>query len=459
LPDDLLVENILPLLTLKEAAQTSILSRRWKTLWTFTTGDFDFSAPVVLSLPEEDSSLDSNFEDHVTMSPLARREGLRLESLHNERKKYAKWVNQVLNSHQGSTINGLIISFDLDYTYKSDLDSWIEFAIQKETANLIVELKPDGKWVKHLHPYPFPKDIFSSLKSNLKILGTLRLCYADVSGPDLEDILSNCTSLVALSILGSDTLENAIIYGPPMLKFLEIRYCKRLVTLQVSAWKLETLVYYGYQARSLYVFFAPKLHTLYLGDRIPYEDQNPLYSELSRVYSQIQTLILDFTTVMCGFQRIPFSGFPELKILRWFELKVPIPYKEGESLLHIIPMIKACPMLHTLKVEFDWHGPREACRRGQLANVEALGEKERLERLKKVEFRCFSGRKPDAGLAMILLEIAPNIEKLVFDASCPPTALIPFTQKIDWDEDMMAARECARKLAANHAPNATLTIL
>ncbi|XP_030542235.1 FBD-associated F-box protein At1g60410-like isoform X3 [Rhodamnia argentea] len=80
LPHEILV-SILSLMTFKEAVRTSVLSRRWKKLWSYTTGSLDF----------EDSKAEQDISHNT-------------KSLGAGRFKFIGWVNRMLNSHQGSRI-------------------------------------------------------------------------------------------------------------------------------------------------------------------------------------------------------------------------------------------------------------------------------------------------------------------------------------------------------------------
>ncbi|KAA8532870.1 hypothetical protein F0562_033013 [Nyssa sinensis] len=91
MPDEILV-NILSLLTMKEAGSTSVLSRRWKNLWTFTTGSMEFDCSVIMWT--------------LTIQ--------RPELFYVARKSFVRWVNRILASHQGPTISDFRVVFDLD---------------------------------------------------------------------------------------------------------------------------------------------------------------------------------------------------------------------------------------------------------------------------------------------------------------------------------------------------------
>ncbi|KAM7477133.1 hypothetical protein LguiB_024376 [Lonicera macranthoides] len=165
LPDKILTD-ILSRLMMREAVRTSILSHRWKDLWTFTTGSLDFEfGSFVLSLMKECSQF-GIFEQ--------------------ERAKYINRVNKILNSHKGATIEELKIEFDLRLNDRLDIDSWINFAIRKKVRRLDLKLKPVNivsMPVDWEDGYPFP-----ALK-HLEIAHCYNLAFLHISStPSLASL-------------------------------------------------------------------------------------------------------------------------------------------------------------------------------------------------------------------------------------------------------------------------------
>lgn len=120
LPNDILV-SILSCLTLKEAAVTSSLSRRWRYLWNCITGlDFDVSETL----------------DMIAAEPKLRG---------TERPKYINWVNRVIRQYKGPTIDEFRICFDLGKSSKSAIDRWIKFAISKRVQRIELDFLEYGE--------------------------------------------------------------------------------------------------------------------------------------------------------------------------------------------------------------------------------------------------------------------------------------------------------------------------
>ncbi|XP_040952332.1 F-box/FBD/LRR-repeat protein At5g56420 isoform X2 [Gossypium hirsutum] len=108
---------ILSFLTLKEVANICFLSRRLKILW-----------PLIVAL---------NFDASNTLGELRRNGRLRKK----KRTWYINWVNHVLESHKGSTLNEFRVCFDLDWTCRHDIDSWFCFAISKRVRKLELDFE------------------------------------------------------------------------------------------------------------------------------------------------------------------------------------------------------------------------------------------------------------------------------------------------------------------------------
>lgn len=78
-----------------------------------------------------------------------------------QRIRYVSWVNEVLQSHQASTLDEFRVNFDPDSKSSPDIDNWIEFAIQKRVQRLEVGMKAIG--MTPPFPYEFrTRFLFSS---------------------------------------------------------------------------------------------------------------------------------------------------------------------------------------------------------------------------------------------------------------------------------------------------------
>ena len=269
LPDEIIV-SILSFLKLKEAARTSVLSRRyWGHLWKFASSSLDF----------DDSSL----------------QYLRKKSFFKtlpgiDRDRYVSWVNYVLRLHQAHTIDGFKVCFPLDEEYnKLDIDNWILFSLRKNVKRLSLDFNPIFQKVYRGY-YTLPTKIPHGY--SLDSLTNLCLSYVEVTGKVLNYILSNCPCIEALHVESSASLVNLKPSRPLLkLKHLEILRCVFLKEIEISAVNLVSFKYFGLKIM------------LRLGDVPNLVDVSVegLYASyfvqkccpISSYLSQLQTIVLD----------------------------------------------------------------------------------------------------------------------------------------------------------------------
>ncbi|GER36910.1 F-box/RNI-like superfamily protein, partial [Striga asiatica] len=177
LPDDILL-IILSFLPLKEAGRTSVLSSRWRNLWSY-----------ILHL---------NFDDRSSMEKIIEDPNFRSV----EREKYVKWVDSVLQSHRGSTVKELRICFSLVKSATKSVTKWLEFAFERHTEKLELNLS-DGD-CSHVpdERYVFPQELCrsdgpykSSRLFNCKSIKMLSLGCINISGETIEFLLRGCPLL------------------------------------------------------------------------------------------------------------------------------------------------------------------------------------------------------------------------------------------------------------------------
>ncbi|XP_058002367.1 F-box/LRR-repeat protein At3g58900-like isoform X2 [Hevea brasiliensis] len=319
LPSDVLV-LFLSHLPMKDAAQTSILSRRWRYLWAFFSGTLDFDASLILEeLRFPLGSGDRN-------------------SLLEERLRFVRWVNQVLGLHKALTVDGLRIIFDVGN--EGDVDNWIKFALDKKVQKLELDFT-DLRMADYSGLYSLPSHLFHN--SSPSSLTALHLKRVNVTGGILEYLLSHCPFLEVLSVKNSSSLLSLNIRGPTLkLTHLELWCCRNFKKLEISAVNLVSLSYRGPEV--VHFKYVPQLLELSVAGNFFKIVVDNVF-EHSSFLSRLKTLNLHFPGPLKLFMTAP-QQFPELSNLKYLELKVAL--LDFGDLFLLTPLTRASPSLHKL---------------------------------------------------------------------------------------------------------------
>ncbi|KAI5355293.1 hypothetical protein L3X38_008188 [Prunus dulcis] len=213
LPDAILI-SILSLLSIREAARTCFLSKRWIYVWKQVTC--------------------LNFYD--------------IDALYKPSKKRGQttpcynWVNQVLQMHQCPSLDAFRFCSSSTYIRpsSSEIDNWIEFGMQKRVQRLEIDLEAGRLSPFSYASYIFPDKPFRSPfgVSCIKSLKHLSLSFVNITGELVEHFLSNCELLEHLCVSCSDqlvTLKVAESTRSIVPTFLSVKSClPQLVTLNLN---------------------------------------------------------------------------------------------------------------------------------------------------------------------------------------------------------------------------------
>ncbi|KAL6613815.1 hypothetical protein ACP70R_036085 [Stipagrostis hirtigluma subsp. patula] len=396
LPEDVL-GTILSKLPTKETARTSVLSNKWKHIWTV--------CPKLRF-------------DGVTMC------GEDVPGTQHYTQKFVGNVSEVLKQYHGKIVEEFEVKFEFDSTLAQHLNNWVYFALSSRAKILALDLLPTN-WGLRPDRYRFPFELFDdesisrlqrmqlsfvSLELPSKSIGfpnlkKLDLHVLNVTRKDLQDMLSNCLNLQWLSIVRCHLGDELKVGRPlPRLLYLHVAYCE-ISKIEFSATNLQTFVYRGAWI-PFYLGHALELKEvrLYLIGKITLEFA---LITLPNLLPSVQNLILHSSLSL----KMPWSlgnnsKFSQLKDL---QLRFLVRKEDLSNSLSLASFLSAAPLIEKLEIHFS------VCALPHCADLITRLPRCRHNYLKNLSMTGFAGCTGQVELLVHIVENAPNLEVLTVD--------------------------------------------
>ncbi|KAM7268584.1 hypothetical protein ACFE04_010750 [Oxalis oulophora] len=423
LPDEI-IEKFLSLLTFKEAASTSLISKRWRSSWKFYSGCFDFDGSSIVH------SLRNRYKLRRKVTAL---------TLHTKRTNFVNWVNRVMESHQGATIKGMRIVFDLKKPFHKEIDKWVQLALLKRVQFIELDLSSFASGTVASTCYGFP--LYSSC--GFESLKNLCLKHVDMSGDDVQSLVDNCHNLEQLGVFYSESLDGLNLYSPSLkhltvwLRF-KIEYdLSNIQDYKISAPNLLSFSWSGLRDSNLLLEDVPKLKDV---------DLSGYWYGILGHHSQLEKLsLLSRHYRSCGCENERHIDLPELSNLK--DLRIGYSLLNNHSFYHFVTYLNAAPLLENFTLEL--HSTRIGVKVKLSQAAWNITRSHSYKNLKVVKFIGFCSENDDKFITY-LSSHAPLLESITIDL-CPAdylgTALeIEYKQSAAYLEAMDRAINLSERL-------------
>ncbi|WVZ99558.1 hypothetical protein U9M48_044832 [Paspalum notatum var. saurae] len=395
---------ILSKLPLKEIVRTSVLSNKWKHIWTVCP-KLKFDGATICGK-------DAAGAQHYA-------------------QKFIANVNRVLKRYHGKVVEELELKFQFDATLAQHLDVWVKFALSSRAKNLALDLVPT-RWELRPDRYRFPIELFDG--ESISRLQHLQLSFMSFESPlsrlngfpnlkkldlhvvcatrqNFEDMLSDCINLEWLSIVrcNLDDKNLTVLRPLPRLLYLHVAHCK-ISGIFFIATNLPTFLYHGppipfYLGSAL----ALKDARLHVNGKIPLESA---LTTLPKLLPGAQDLILhsSMPLKMPGTQG-NVSKFSQLKYL---QLDVIVQSEDLSNLLSLASFLSAAPFIETLEIHVStligYFLATYYC-----SELIRMFPRSTHNYLKNLSITGFAGCTGQVELLVHIVENAPNLETLTID--------------------------------------------
>ncbi|KAH1083990.1 hypothetical protein J1N35_023751 [Gossypium stocksii] len=405
LPDDILL-TILSLLTLKQAVATSILSRRWRYLWT-SLQTLNFRYEEILHRNDDDTDNEWGCKIYGA----------------NYKERFMQVVNQVLRSHKALKLHEFGIHYPLDASCGDLIDIWVAFAIAFKVSKL--ELNFSTNQVP-IWPYLVQLDrVFSfwapplNVDNGFECLRELFLKSVDLTDEHFDTILSSCIFFECLHVLYSSRLVNVKHAVPHMkLKSLEIYRCYELKKLEIFAPNLVSFKYLGPKINISVKDAKQLVHACMRSnwETREFSRTNSLgmpnmqrgdfvFGQFAAYLPQIEHLVMDVSSF--GRTKVLDNG-PSLYNLRHLSLSslnfAHGPFGMLDCYEMVASFVKVSPFLHRLELHFELYPLQDP----ELRRIAVSPH----NYLKEILVSGFYGNKLVVDLIMVVFDFAIELEKI-----------------------------------------------
>ncbi|KAI5330332.1 hypothetical protein L3X38_029730 [Prunus dulcis] len=398
LPNDIL-DQILSFLPLKEAVATSVLSRKWRYVWTSCLAlDFDFEKNMK-PLTHRSHYQDQDFEDKQCQC------------------QYVNWVDGVVERHIGPNVEKFRVCFPLNLSFGLFIDKWVKFAIKKRVEVLVLDFSAHshrsiylGNGLCDVLTQAFGYSEYPALKH-------LYLKSVGVTTRDIEFVLSSFPCLEQLEVSNCPNLMSLIVsslFGLNLKHLAVEAWQDGLVNIRISEANLVSFSYSGYPIE-LELSNVPLLVEVSISERdgAVTDDHRALIftQQLSGCLSQLRTLRIDLNGMV---DREVYS-VPALPNIRHLELEVLVD--DSLVLEQINCFIEACSYMQKLVIRMQFKYSEEFMYPEVNLKEPAAANTCSHHHLEVVEIVGFHGRKGAVKIVTFLMKAVVSLKEVVINSA------------------------------------------
>jgi len=243
---DCILSDILKMLPMKDLVKTSILSKKWYTLWALRV---HLCYDIFNVLGNLNELLQNQYLIDVCSCSSAKKRGFyfpsssdtleRYVNLDMSRGEFVQRVDQFVKKFLGTKIDSFLVNFCLDNEQNNIIDQWISFAVARgvERVDLLFLGRPYAPLDYCIHRNPYKLDFALFSVSNASSLSYLRLENCIVCHPTNYDFIQfkNLRSLSLEEVKLDETFIESLLSNCPQLKELCLLTCEFKSSMPVIA--------------------------------------------------------------------------------------------------------------------------------------------------------------------------------------------------------------------------------